>query len=169
MKKGTYSVYLLLVGILVVSVACARGSQPRTSQAVLAPDFALTTVEGQRIKLSDFRGRPVLLNFWATWCPPCLEEMPIMQAVYEELAKYGLVILAVDVAEEARVVKTFIENEKLSFVFAMDYDGSVSQTYGVRPLPTTFLIDKNGYVKVARAGAFRNRAELREVLKAIME
>ena len=94
--------------------------------------------------------------------------MPLIQAVYEEKEQEGLVIIAIDMGEENQPVKRFVENEKLTFIIALDYDTRVARTYGIRPIPTTFLIDREGYIKQVKVGAFRSRAEIRELLNNIM-
>lgn len=118
-----------------------------------APDFTLLSPEGDPVSLSDFRGKTVVLNFWATWCPPCRAEMPELQAVWEERGEgTDLVVLAVDVGETADTVKGFIEEIGLTFRVAIDDAGSVAAHYGVRGLPATFFIDAKGVVRSHNLG-----------------
>jgi len=109
-----------------------------------APDFSLQTPEGWTVTLSAFRGQVVLLNFWATWCPPCREEMPSIQRLHRKLADQGLVVLAVDVDESHRLVAKFMKDFGLSFPALLDAGSEVSSRYGVRGLPTTWLVDRRG-------------------------
>ncbi len=119
-----------------------------------APDFALPTPEGkQPVSLAELRGRVVLLNFWATWCPPCREEMPSMERAHKEFGGQGLAILAVNIQESPKQVARFMRDFRLSFPALLDADGKVSQRYQVRGLPTTYLIDRTGRVVGQAVGA----------------
>jgi cytochrome c-type biogenesis protein len=115
-------------------------------------DFTLTLLDGSEASLSDYRGSFVFLNFWATWCPPCREEMPSMQALYEELADEGLEILAVNVLESRETAAEFVEAEGFTYPVMLDTDGRTMLRYGVRAYPTTYLIDREGYVIGVRPG-----------------
>ncbi|TES45428.1 thiol-disulfide oxidoreductase ResA [Halalkalibacterium halodurans] len=111
-----------------------------------APDFVLKDLNDQTIRLSDYRGKGVFLNFWGTYCPPCEKEMPYMENQYERFKELGVEILAVNVNEPELTVSKFVERHKLSFPIPMDSSGTVMDAYGISPLPTTFLIDENGIV-----------------------
>jgi len=117
-----------------------------------APDFSLPTLEGQTVTLSALRGRVVFLNFWATWCPPCREEMPSIERLHRELKDQGLVVLGVDVDESPKLVAKFIEDFRLGFPVVLDAGSHVFSRYGVRGLPTTILIDRQGRVVGAAVG-----------------
>lgn len=126
--------------------AVSGGERP--AEGELAPDFTLTTPGGEPVALSDFRGKTVVLNFWATWCPPCRAEMPELQQVWEERGEgRDLVVLAVDVEESADAVTDFVENFGLTFPVALDADGSVADRYGLPGLPSTFFIDAEGVLR----------------------
>ncbi|MFC7371199.1 thiol-disulfide oxidoreductase ResA [Fictibacillus iocasae] len=111
-----------------------------------APDFVLTDVSGKEIKLSDYRGQGVFLNFWGTWCKPCEREMPYMERQYKEFSQQGVVILAVNVGESNIAVEDFQDKYRLTFPIPMDKNRDVTRAYGIGPIPTTLLIDKNGKV-----------------------
>jgi len=111
-----------------------------------AADFALPTSDGRIVTLSAFRGRVVLLNFWATWCAPCRVEMPSMERLYRELMALDFVILAVDLDESPKLVANFMRDFCLSFPALIDSGSQVASRYGVRGLPTTILIDRRGRV-----------------------
>ena len=123
-----------------------------------APDFVLSTLDGEPVRLSDFRGQTVVLNFWASWCPPCRAEMPEFQALWEERGPSGsndLVILAVDFLPEDSVsaAAAFVEDFELTFPILFDTeDGEVAQRYGVRGLPATFFIDADGIMRAMNLG-----------------
>jgi peroxiredoxin len=113
----------------------------------LAPDFVLTTLDGREVRLSDYRGHVVFLNFWATWCEPCKVEMPAMERLYRDYRRQGLAILAVSSDPEgAAVTRPFRDSLGLSFTIAHDQDAVVMRMYGVRTLPHTFLVDRRGVI-----------------------
>ncbi|QSB07896.1 redoxin domain-containing protein [Lysinibacillus sp. FSL K6-0057] len=128
----------------------------------IPPDFTLTSLDGEDITLSDLRGKKVVLNFWATWCPPCKAEMPHMQSFYDEYAKEKNVeIIAVnltdaerDVTADAKVdtVMTFRDSFELTFPILLDPDNEAGLNYQVITIPTTYFIDSNGYIQRAIRG-----------------
>ena len=123
-----------------------------------APDFVLLVLDGEPVRLSDFRGKTVVLNFWASWCPPCRAEMPEFQELWEQRGPGGpddLVILAVDFLPEDTVSAAggFVEEFELTFPVLFDTsDGDVAQRYGVRGLPATFFIDADGVMRAKNLG-----------------
>ncbi len=117
-----------------------------------APQFTLPDLKGNPTRLADFEGKLVLLNFWATWCPFCVEEMSSMERLHSEYKAQGLVLLAVDVQEKPAAVAEFVKQMGLSFRVLLDEDGKVYKTYGGMWLPTTFLIGKDGKVIGQRIG-----------------
>ena len=119
-----------------------------------APSFSLPALDGGSVNLEDYRGRFVLLNFWATWCPPCLEEMPSMERLSHRLEDHRFAVLAVSLDEEgAAAVAPFIERLEVTFGVALDPHSKVGTLYGANELPTTFLIDPLGRVIAAAKGA----------------
>ncbi len=117
----------------------------RLSPPQAAPDFALPTPDGKTVRLSDYRGRVVFLNFWATWCPACRDEMPSMERLHRELKDQGLVMLAVNLQETREVVAAFMKELDLTFPTLLDRDGKVSfGRYQVRFIPTTYLVGTDG-------------------------
>lgn len=109
-----------------------------------ADSFALPSPDGGLLRLSDLRGKIVFLNFWASWCPACREEMPGMERLYQEFKDRGLVIIAVDLQESRETVAAFMKQFGLTFPAALDRDGSVSDRYRVRFIPTTYLVSREG-------------------------
>ena len=106
--------------------------------------FALPSLDGKSVSLRDFRGKVVFLNFWATWCPACREEMPAMERLHREFKDKGLVILAVDFQETPEAVAAFMKEFGLTFPALLDRDGKVSERYRIRFIPTTYLVGKQG-------------------------
>ena len=119
----------------------------------LAPDFQLTTLDGDEVSLSDFRGKRVLINFWATWCPPCRAEMPDIEEFY---LNHDVVVLAVNLTDEepsTQQVQDFVDEFYLSFPILLDETLSVATTYEIHPIPTSFLVDSNGVIQNKAFGA----------------
>lgn len=110
-----------------------------------APDFKVQTMDGEEVNLSDYKGKKVFLNFWATWCPPCKAEMPHMQAFYEEQPE-EVEILAVNLEESTEKAADFAKQYELTFPILMDADGTVAETYEVYTIPTTYVLNEDGTV-----------------------
>jgi thiol-disulfide isomerase/thioredoxin len=112
----------------------------------MAPDVRLPPLDGGSFQLSAQRGKPVVLNFWATWCGPCRNELPAIQKAAEHLGD-NVVFAAVDQGEEADLVQSFVDEMGLTFIVPMDDGGEVGIAYNVKGLPTTFFIDRNGVIQ----------------------
>ena len=160
---------LTLAIVLMTSVLLVVGcSSPAPQVGKPAPDFQLPNLEGQVVSLSDFRGKPVLLNFWATWCSPCRFEMPFIQSIFEESSDTGLVILAVNIGETPSRVRDFIQSGNFSFLVLLDTNQDVALEYNIRGIPTTFFIDKEGVIQVIKVGAFSSMLEIKRSLSKII-
>lgn len=133
-----------------------------------APDFTLTGTDGKVMRLSDLAGKGVILNFWATWCGPCRQEMPLLQRAYEAHASEGLVVLGVDVGEQPAQVQAFLKELGLTFPTVLDANQETSRLYRVYGLPTTFFIDRQGvihYVLIGPADQDLLDRQIPEILK----
>ncbi len=128
-----------------------------------APDFTLPDLEGNQIALSDHRGEVVLINFWATWCPPCRVEMPDMEAVYREHKDDGFEILGVDQREPKELVEEFVTERGFSWIFLLDEDFDVSQEYSATSIPRSILVDRDGTVAHVWRGTL-TRSQLEQQL-----
>jgi peroxiredoxin len=111
-----------------------------------APEFSLKDLSGRPVTLSSLRGKVVLLNFWATWCPPCISEMPVFNKLYKEMSGRGLEIVAISADRSESYVRDFVSKHSLDLRVLFDADRSVTKQYKVFSMPTTFLIDKNGVI-----------------------
>ena len=123
-----------------------------------APDFQLTSLEGEMVSLADYRGQTVMINFWATWCPPCRSEMPDMEQIYQEGKTQDIVVLAVNMQEAKQPVQEFIDKYGLTFPVLLDTSGEISQKFGVQSLPTSLFIDPEGNVISFSVGALNKSA-----------
>ena len=137
----------------------------------IAPvDFEVDSLAGQVRSLADYRGRIVFLNFWATWCPPCVEEMPSMQRLADILEPEGLAMVAVNVQEDRPQVERFMSDHGLSFEVLLDRRGQVGQSYAVRGLPTTVILDRSGAIMARKVGfAYWDTDEMIELFRRILE
>jgi peroxiredoxin len=146
----------LIVALSMMLVLGTAG--PGTAQVLdigqPAPEFALTDLAGNTHRLSQYRGKGILLNFWATWCVPCRAEMPAMERAYHALSEKGLVVLAVSLDTGSRVpVDSFVKELALTFPVLLDSSGTSVRTYRVFGLPTSFLIDRKGRLAGREIGA----------------
>lgn len=129
-----------------------------------APDFTLPDLGGKNQKLSDYRGKVVFLNFWATWCKPCKDEMPAMQASYDKLRDQGLVVLAVNELEDTEKVIEHVRKHGHTFPVVMDHDNVVANRYGVVGLPASFIVDRQGIVREQIMGSLLTENRIAELV-----
>ena len=137
-----------------------------------APDFTLPDVDGEEHALSDLRGRVVMLNFWATWCPPCRREMPSMERLYTKYKDRGLTVVAVNQWEDEDIVFEFTGRLSLppTFPVLLDRESRVSEQYGVKGLPTTYLLDKEGRIRYqAMGGREFDHPEVEKLIEGLLE
>jgi len=140
---------LTILCVLLAVVGCNSQSRPTELKA----DFTAFDLEGNPVKLSDHLGNIVVLNFWAIWCAPCRSEMPALETIYQEYRERQVVILAVNVSESATDIAAFAQQNHLTFLMLRDANRDVVKKYGIRSLPTTFFIDREGQVRMSRVGA----------------
>lgn len=143
-------IVIFLTVLLLMGCDNATQEQPVAKGGLVgqaAPDFTLTDMQGQKVTLSQFRGKVVILNFWATWCPPCREEMPSMERLYRNLESQGLVLLAVNIEKNGKdAVSQFLQKRPYTFPILLDDESVVQNTYKVFRFPESFIIDRNGVV-----------------------
>lgn len=175
MSKIVKAIPLIMLTSVLLVMGCQPLSEPPTTTSStgplkgnLAPDFQLQDFDGQTISLSNLRGKPVLLNFWATWCGPCVHEMPFIQQIYEEWSGKGLVLLTINVRETSSKAKAFMKSHDLSFPVLLDTRGSVADKYYIRGIPTTFLIDKDGLIAGYKVGAFQSKEEIEAGIREVL-
>jgi cytochrome c biogenesis protein CcmG, thiol:disulfide interchange protein DsbE len=157
----------ILIAGVIVGVALVRQNRTQPTEGP-APTFSFTTFDGQSYNLEDFRGQVVVLNFWASWCPPCVDEAPELQYVYEEYQDEGVVFLGIAYADNGPNSLRFINEFGLSYLNAPDVGTVISEMYRIQGVPETFVIDQNGDI----AEFFMlpvNELQLREVLDPLLE
>ena len=164
MNKVLKVILSIILGLGILVTGCARSADLGKP----APNFQLPSLDGQSISLSNLQGKPVLINFWTTWCPSCRAEMPYLQQVYEEWSGQGLVLLAINIGEDSTKVEKFMQSRNLSFPVLLDTKEDISQKYNIRYIPTTFFIDKDGVIQDIKVGAFPSKAEIESNLSKII-
>ena len=163
---------LLLCGLLLLG-----GSQPQAGQtltplpdAVPAPDFTLADTNGKLHRLSDYRGRTVIINFWATWCPPCREEIPSMNRAWQQLRQEDVVMLAINMGEDEDTIFVFTADYPAEFPLLLDRDGAVTAEWPVKGLPTTYIIAPDGSIAYrAIGGRAWDDSGILETLRALQK
>ncbi|WP_438348063.1 redoxin domain-containing protein [Paenibacillus sp. FA6] len=126
----------------------------------VAPDFVATNMEGQQVRLSEYRGKVVLINFWASWCIPCIREMPLIHSVFQSQDK-DVETLFINVGDTKGTVNEFMNDQQFTFPVIIDITGKVSGLYGITGLPATFIIDKSGTFNRVIVGEVTDNASLR--------
>lgn len=142
-------------------------AQPHTGFA--APNFTLTSTQGESFTLAELKGKVVLVNFWATWCPPCRAEMPAIDAAYRASKDAGFVVLAVDQMENPEVVNAFAAKFNLTFPLLLDGDGAINRQYLVSALPTSFFVDRKGVIRDMMIGGSMSREFIEGKIKTLLE
>ncbi|MGD8408022.1 MAG: redoxin domain-containing protein, partial [Thiohalophilus sp.] len=141
----TVLIFILSFGAVIAAIQTDAPPQP-IQNPVSAPGFNLKDIDGKIHNLEDYRGHVVVVNFWATWCPPCRREMPSMERAWLKLKQHGIEMLAINVGEDNDTIFTFTADYPVTFPLLMDRDSSVINAWPVRGLPTTFVVDKQGQI-----------------------
>ncbi len=129
--------------IVLLGVRLVQANQPALAAGV-APGFEFKTFEGQTVRLSDLRGKPVVLNFWASWCQPCRQEAPVLQAVWEQYKTQGLVVLGVDYVDTEPEARKYLQEFKITYPNGPDRGTIISQAYHITGVPETYFITRDG-------------------------
>lgn len=143
-------IFVVVGGITVVN-ALSRDAEAPPVEGRIAPDFSVAGLDGQTYRLSDFRGQTVVLNFWGSFCEPCVREMPLLQQVHEEYAEDGVVVLGVNLDESLATVRSFVRSVDVHFPILLDH-GKIQKQYGVIWYPTTFVIGPDGTIVHKKVG-----------------
>jgi cytochrome c biogenesis protein CcmG/thiol:disulfide interchange protein DsbE len=175
-RRITY-VIILVLGLAWIFISADKsgistsGKIPAPQQGFLAPDFELKTTTGETIKLSDLRGQAVLVNLWATWCPPCRAEMPAIEKIYNEYKDKGLVVLAVNMTyqDTPSNIAPFVSERGLTFPILLDDAGKVGADYQLRSLPSSFFINREGIINEVVIGGPMAEALIRTRVEEILK
>ena len=158
---------VFLTGLLLLSgILTGMGSKPPQVGGPAA-NFQAETPEGKPISLGEYKGKIVILTFWATWCEPCKKEMPEIQAAYEKHKEDGLVVLAVNFGEKGEVADAFVKKMGLTFPIVVDRRANIAERYGVVSLPVTFFIDPNGIIRERVFGGTLTKENIEEISNAL--
>lgn len=162
----TIILILVVVAVGFTIYQVVEGKQ-QVREGDMAPNFELKNLDGKNVQLADFRGKGVVLNFWGSWCDPCKAEMPYLNKALKEGKIKGVTVLGVDVQESAVTVSTFLEKNDLDIPVVLDQKGVVTNAYNIGPIPTTFLIDKNGRIVKKIVGGMTSVKEVEDNMKLI--
>ncbi len=146
-QKWARWIVVTLVSIGLVAVFVFLSQTPAQGY-----DFSTTNLAGDKVSLSDYRGHVVMVNFWATWCPPCRAEMPLIESAYEQYRSQGFIVLAVNNAERSDQVSSFASQFQLTFPVLLDYSADISQQFGVKGYPTSIFLDTKGKAYATHQG-----------------
>jgi peroxiredoxin len=142
--------------ILAITVVACSGAGAGASRGInvgnRAPDFTLEALDGSEVSLQDHRGKVVLINFWATWCPPCRDEIPDIEAAFKTRQEDGFVVLGVNVEEAREIVAPFVDAFEMSYPVLLDESGRLLQTYRAMGLPMSVVVDQEGVIQARHIG-----------------
>ena len=177
LTRRAFFIATLVTGFVWIFISADRagtstaGEIPAPREGFLAPDFTLRNSEGETVTLSNLHGQAVLVNLWATWCPPCRAEMPAIQKMYDEYKDRGLVVLAINMTyqDNAAAVLPFTQEYKLTFPILIDDTGDVGDKYELRSLPSSFFINRDGFIQEVVIGGPMSEALLRTRIEKILQ
>ena len=156
---------VLLLSLSVTSfLGCSQSETETIRIGGAAPDFELEDLNGQSLSLSDFRGSPVLITFWASSCGSCTYQMPYVQEIWDAGSARNPVVLAINLGEEASEVEEFMGRYNYSLPVLLDGRRTVARKYGIRYIPTNFFIDEDGILEFVKVGPFMSKAEIENML-----
>lgn len=156
MKKAVLFIFIAVLALAALVYVTSRQGGPRAKPVQSgdpAPEFSLPTLDGRMVSLSSLRGKVVMVHFWATWCPPCVDELPTLEGLNSSLKGRDFELLAVSVDDSAGIVREFLQKRGLAIPVLMDIERSVSDRYRTFKFPETFLVDRDGVVRHRIIGA----------------
>ena len=169
MKTAAKTLLCILIGLMLVNCGKEKKQKQAAETAKRAPDFSATDLEGKKVSLSDFRGKVVLLDFWATRCPPCRQEIPELQKIFDEYRSKGVVVIGAS-SESSEKIRPFKQKMAISYPL-LKVATKVFSAYQVRFIPTTYIIDKKGYIQHREVGFAPGRGveeKFRSVIKKLL-
>ena len=152
-------------------VGAPLSSSPNPREGFFAPDFTLDTLQGEQVKLSDLRGKVIVVNFWTTWCPPCRGDTPPLERSYEAYKDLDVVILGVNLTDQdsLKEVESFVQEFGLTYPILLDRDGAVGLLYQLSGLPTTFFINREGIIRTVVIGGPMSETSIRSKIEALLK
>lgn len=150
-----------------VNITLEGELSPAPKMGFPAPLFTLSDLEGNEVSLADLRGKAVVINFWATWCPPCRAEIPDLEAVYQKYNSQGVEFLGVDLLENREPVARYVARTGMSYIVLLDGEALVSRAYSLTALPTTYFLDRDGIIRDKRIGAMGEKEIEERLLEAL--
>jgi peroxiredoxin len=146
-KKTIVAALVLLIGLAASGAALSKAAATRP-----APDFTLKSLSGENVRLSELRGNVVMINFWASWCGPCRQEMPLLEALYQRYSGLGFELLGVNVEQDVDDAKRWLADRPVSFPVLLDPENALTKMYQVKAMPSTILVDRDGNVRHLHKG-----------------
>lgn len=156
---------LAFLAVLFYGQARKGVSQPKSGPA---PDFTLTLFDGGQISLTELRGRPVVLNFWASWCDPCKDEAPLLEAAWRKYKDQGLMMIGVDYLDQEPAARAYLQEFQITYPNGPDLGSKIARRYFIRGVPETFFIGPDGQIKSFKEGPFTTMEELEARIREIM-
>ena len=152
-----------------VGTPLASSTGPR--EGFYAPDLTLDALQGGQIKLSELRGKVVVVNFWTSWCPPCRAETPALEAAFEAYKGSSVVVLGVNLTDQDSLpdIKSFVQEYKLTYPILLDRDGAIGLLYQINGLPTTFFINRKGVIRTVIVGGPMSETFIRSKIEALLQ
>ncbi|AKG35449.1 redoxin domain-containing protein [Paenibacillus durus] len=144
-------VLIVLLGGYAIGTS-AFGGDGKPEEGSRAPSFELLGLDGKTHKLDEYKGKPIVLNFWGSWCAPCVKEMPALEAQWEKWKAQGVVVVGINVGEDQMTVQNFVNGTGVNFLILMDPEREAVRSYGISPLPTTFFINAKGKIDTIHIG-----------------
>lgn len=178
MNKTLRAAIVVIVTVLVI-IAFLSTTSAMLPKGKKAPDFKLPTLKGKLVSLDEVQRDPadrkkkrvVLLDFWATWCPPCREYVPKLQKIHEDYGKKGLCVAGITVgSEDTKTVEKFVKEKKVTYILLLDNKREVARLYQVTSIPTTYLIDKDGVIRYTHIGYYPGmEKDVEKEIKALLK
>ena len=144
--------FLLFFALLLVFTAVSAGTNTLSPSDGIAPDFLLPDIDGAQVRLDDFRGKVLVVNFWAVWCKPCREEMPSLERGSRWLERFDGRIITINMGDSPEMIRRFLEKNPVNLPILLDADAEISANWGVTGLPTTFVVDPEGRIAYRAMG-----------------
>lgn len=155
--------------VLVALMALSSAHVHAVAVAEVAPDFTLKSLQGNNLRLEEYRGQVVLINFWASWCGPCRQEMPLLDRLHQRYRETGFAVLGVNVEGKIKPAQELVDKTKVTFPVLIDADQKVSELYNLEAMPSTVVVDRNGVVRYIHLGYKPgDEAKYVDVVKALI-